>query len=322
MWGGVFIVVIDVVYFVFIVDRNMFVLDVVEIGCVICEKNQCDIIVGYGGLLDEFCEIIFDVMVMDGIFMKIGVVVGLWRIKDVIGVVCVVLEYIRYLFFVGDLVINFVIENGFKEQDLMIEVSKEKCEVWKRVNCQLNYRLNVVFDLRILCGFYMLLFGIDQQILVRLVMEDEGVVLYDIIFMVVIYELGIMVVGILINGVLYKVFGRVGDGLIVGSGFYVDGDVGGCGVIGDGDIMMCFLFCYQVIENLRQGMSLQDVVEDVVVRMLCKYFNMLSGIVVVNIKGEYGGVGLGWIFIYLFWGGDMEVIEVVLVLLFLRRFEE
>lgn len=43
-----------------------FVLDVVENGCVVCEKEQCDGIVGFGGSFDEGGEIILDVMIMDG----------------------------------------------------------------------------------------------------------------------------------------------------------------------------------------------------------------------------------------------------------------
>lgn len=321
-WGGAFTAATDAAYLALIADRNTSALDAVEIGCATCEKNQCDTTVGYGGSPDESCETTLDAMVMDGTSMKTGAVAGLRRIKDAIGVARAVLEHTRHSLLVGDLATNFAIENGFKEQDLTTEASKEKCEAWKRANCQSNYRLNVAPDPSNSCGPYTPLPGIDQQTLARSVMEDEGAVSHDTISMVVIHESGIMAAGTSTNGASHKVPGRVGDGPIVGSGSYVDGDVGGCGATGDGDIMMRFLPCYQAIENLRQGMSPQDAAEDVVARMLRKYPNMSSGIVVANTKGEHGGAGSGWTFTYSFRGGDMEATEVVSVPPLPRRLEE
>lgn len=41
-------------------------LDAVEKGCAVCEREQCDGTVGFGGSPDEFGETTLDAMIMDG----------------------------------------------------------------------------------------------------------------------------------------------------------------------------------------------------------------------------------------------------------------
>lgn len=77
----------------------------------------------------------FDVMIMDGVLFNVGVVVGLRCVKNVIGVVRVVMEYMRYIFLFGDLVMKFVKEMGFKEESLLILEMEERCRVWREGNC-------------------------------------------------------------------------------------------------------------------------------------------------------------------------------------------
>ena len=42
------------------------ILDAVEEGCAVCEREQCDGTVGYGGSPDENGETTLDAMIMDG----------------------------------------------------------------------------------------------------------------------------------------------------------------------------------------------------------------------------------------------------------------
>lgn len=41
-------------------------LNAVEQGCTVCEEEQCDFTVGYGGSPDENGETTLDAMIMDG----------------------------------------------------------------------------------------------------------------------------------------------------------------------------------------------------------------------------------------------------------------
>ncbi|OBS59486.1 hypothetical protein A6R68_09389, partial [Neotoma lepida] len=58
-----------------------------------CETEQCDGTVGFGGSPDELGETTLDAMIMDGTAMDVGAVGGLRRIKNAIGVARKVLEH-------------------------------------------------------------------------------------------------------------------------------------------------------------------------------------------------------------------------------------
>lgn len=79
---------------------------------------------------------------------------------------------------------------------------------------------------------------------------------------------------------------------------------------GDGDIMMRFLPCYQAVESLRRGMTPREAAEDAVRRMVRRYPDVASGVVVTDAKGNHAGAGSGWTFTYSIRGGDMAASEV------------
>ncbi|KAI0155230.1 asparaginase [Xylariaceae sp. FL1272] len=312
-WGGPFTVATDAAY-LSLLDSQTSALDAVELGCTTCEENQCDGSVGYGGSPDENCETTLDAMIMDGTTMKSGSVAAIRRVKNAIGVARAVLEHTTHTMIAGDFATDFAMSNGFAVENLTTTDSEASCEDWKAGGCQPNYRINVTPDPSTSCGPYspLPLNSSDQSYTSKLQTgtTPEG---HDTISMIVIHSSGTMAAGTSTNGASRKVPGRVGDGPITGSGSYVDGDVGGCGATGDGDIMMRFLPCYQAVENLRLGMSPSAAAEDVVTRMLKKYPEVQSGIVVVDNKGEHGGAGSGWTFTYSYRGGTMDETMVVSV---------
>ncbi|KAK4160851.1 asparaginase-domain-containing protein [Cladorrhinum sp. PSN259] len=305
-WGGPFTAATDAAYLALTTLKTS-ALSAVQFGCATCENNQCDGTVGFGGSPDENCETTLDAMLMDGTTMNTGAVAGLRRIRDAVGVARAVLEHTKHSLLVGDLATQFAVENGFTEQDLTTDESQKKCDEWKKGGCQANFRVNVQPDPAQQCGPYSPLPPPGEEA------KWEGQKSHDTISMVVLDSQGVMAAGTSTNGASHKVPGRVGDGPIVGSGSYVDGEVGGCGATGDGDIMMRFLPCYQAVENLRRGMSPKDAAEDAVKRMVRKYPNVSSGLVVVNNRGEHAGAASGWTFTYAFRGGHMESTEVITV---------
>ncbi|KAI1498303.1 asparaginase-domain-containing protein [Biscogniauxia marginata] len=312
-WGGAFTQATDAAY-LSLVRSQASALDAVEVGCATCEANQCDGSVGYGGSPDESCETTLDAMIMDGTTMKSGSVAALRRIKDAISVARAVLEHTTHTMLAGELATEFAISNGFVAQNLTTGDSEASCEEWKVSGCQPNYRINVTPDPSKSCGPYNPV-GLESspdeytsQLLSRHSLEG-----HDTISMIALHSSGTMAAGTSTNGASHKIPGRVGDGPITGSGSYVDGDVGGCGATGDGDIMMRFLPCYQAVESMRQGMTPKLAAEDAVRRMVRKYSELSSGLVVVNNKGEHGGAGSGWTFTYSYRGGKMNETVVVSV---------
>lgn len=305
-WGGAFTAATDAAYLALHGSNGSSALDAVEIGCATCEKNQCDGSVGFGGSPDENCETTLDAMIMEGTSMKSGAVAALRRVKNAIGVARAVLEHTTHTLLAGDLATAFAVENGFKEEDLTTEASEERCRAWRdEASCQPNYRINVSPDASASCGPYTPLSQIP--------LSYRRQASHDTISQIAIHVDGTMAAGTTTNGASHKVPGRVGDGPITGSGSYVDGDVGGCGATGDGDIMMRFLPCYQAVENLRRGMTPTEAAEDAVARMVRKYPEVSSGIVVVDNKGNHGGAGSGWTFTYAYRGGCMKETKVVSV---------
>lgn len=47
-------------------SRNVSAVDAVELGCSVCEQEQCDFTVGFGGSPDENGETTLDAFIMDG----------------------------------------------------------------------------------------------------------------------------------------------------------------------------------------------------------------------------------------------------------------
>ncbi|BAT92711.1 hypothetical protein VIGAN_07152500 [Vigna angularis var. angularis] len=69
------------------------------------------------------------------------------------------------------------------------------------------------------------------------------------------------------------------DGPIAGSSAYAVEEVGACCAIGDGDIMMRFLPCYQVVESMRLGMDPKLAAKDAIARLVKKFPDFLGAVV-------------------------------------------
>jgi N4-(beta-N-acetylglucosaminyl)-L-asparaginase len=327
-WGGEFTSATDAAYEALVSGSYLSALDAVETGCSTCERNQCDGTVGYGGSPDESCETTLDAMIMDGGSMNVGAVAGLRRVRDAISVARRVLDHTSHSLLVGDQATEFAVQNGFVEEDITTPDSRARCEQWKTLsNCQPNFRINVSPDPSSGCGPYTPLppagsGSVSGSVARR--HDAQGIPMlppsamnprsHDTISMIAISSSGAMAAGTSTNGASHKIPGRVGDGPIIGSGSYVDGEVGGCGATGDGDLMMRFLPCYQAVENLRRGMSPRQAAEDVVMRMSTKYPAISTGIVVVDANGLHGAAASGWTFTYSFRGGTMNQTHVIKVL--------
>lgn len=325
-WGGPFTAATDTAY-LSLVATSASALDAVQIGCATCERNQCDGSVGFGGSPDENCETTLDAMIQDGTTMKSGAVAGLRRVKDAIAVARLVLDYTEHTLLAGDLATEFAVGfGGFAEENLTTADSAASCNEWKAAGCQPNYRAGILVpDASTACGPYapaapsgaatstIATREVELKTRKATAYESSAGRSHDTISMIAIHVDGTMAAGTSTNGASHKVPGRVGDGPITGSGSYVDGEVGGCGATGDGDIMMRFLPCYQAVENLRRGMTPQEAAEDAVTRMIKKYPEAATGIVVVNNQGEHGGAASGWTFTYAYRGGTMNGTEVITV---------
>lgn len=287
-------------------------LNAVQAGCQACQSSQCDGTVGFGGSPDESCETTLDALIMDGQTLNAGAVANLRRVKDAIGVARHVLDYTQHTLLAGDQAAQFAIENGFIEETLSTAESLKTCHDWQASNCQPNYRLNVHPNPLSSCGPYTPLSSTSPSHSYP-PSSHADIHSHDTLSLIALAADASMAACTTTNGASHKIPGRVGDGPIPGSGSYVDSAAGGCGATGDGDIMMRFLPCYQAVESLRRGLPPQEAAEDAVRRILARYPEAKTGIVVMDKRGEHAAAASGWEFSYSYRGGGMERTEVVRV---------
>ena len=91
-----------------------------------------------------------------------------------------------------------------------------------------------------------------------------------------------------------KVPGRVGDSPIIGGGVYVDNEVGAAGATGLGENVMRYCASYQVVENMRHGMSPTEACAEAI-RRIAKIdpqgMDLAINFIAINKRGEFGAAG-------------------------------
>ncbi|KAJ1272138.1 hypothetical protein BS78_06G179900 [Paspalum vaginatum] len=296
-------------------------VDAVVAGCSACEELRCD---GTGNWQET---------------MEIGAVAAMRYVKDGIKAARLVMEYSEHTLLVGEKASAFAISMGLPgPTNLSSPKSIEKWEKWRQNYCQPNFRKNVVpadkcgpyhpIDLVSvkaedsvkhevegsqggLCqGWYQSDNSLEPTISRLKVVNRHN---HDTISMAVIDKMGHIAVGTSTNGATFKIPGRVGDGPIPGSSSYGDDEVGACGATGDGDIMMRFLPCYQVVESMRRGMEPRDAAMDAISRIALKYPDFVGAVFAVNNGGVHAGACHGWTFQYSVRNSSMQDVEVITV---------
>ena len=282
-----------------------------EQGLAVCEVEQCDGSVGYGGSPDERGETTLDALVMDGETMDIGAVADLRGVPNAAAAAAMVLKYSKHTILAGQQASDFAEEMGLAKSSLETQGSAALFKAWMGKDCQPNYRQGVYPDPETSCGPYSRLPdpGGERGPAPRLsqrynrhVRQDN----HDTIAMVIVGDDGHVVSGASTNGANHKVPGRVGDSPIPGAGSYAMNGVGGCGCTGDGDTMMRFLPCYQVVESMRLGMSAKDAAEDAVARIRRFYPSFLGALIAVGADGTHAGAVNCWQLTYSVRGDGMR----------------
>ncbi|KAG0719963.1 putative N(4)-(beta-N-acetylglucosaminyl)-L-asparaginase [Chionoecetes opilio] len=264
-------------------------VDAVERGCTVCEEQQCDGTVGYGGSPDETGETTLDAMIMDGTTHDVGAVADLRRVKSAIAVARRVMEHTRHTLLVGEQATRFALTMGFPEESLSTPASVAMHQHWLRNKCQPNFWVNVTPDPATSCGPYKP-HATNRNTKQSTAKEGGNFnrLNHDTIGMIAIDARGHISGGTSTNGARNKIPGRVGDSPIPGSGAYVDKFVGGAVATGDGDLMMRFLPALVTVEGMRAGFSPRKAAEIAIFRVSQYYPEFMGAVVAINMAGEYG----------------------------------
>ncbi|KAG5897020.1 hypothetical protein JTB14_021743 [Gonioctena quinquepunctata] len=263
-------------------------LDALTAGCKVCQDEQCDTTVGFGGSPDEKGETTLDAIVFDGDTMDMGAVGGIRRVKNAISVARHVLEQTEHSFLVGSLATEFAVQLGFPEESLQTNFSLEQWKNWRENNCQPNFWKNVQPDPKTSCGPYRPSYDNTDNEIPEYYHSKYNSRNHDTIGMIVVAGNGHIVAGTSTNGAKFKIPGRVGDSPIPGAGAYADSEIGAATATGDGDIMMRFLPSFLAVEKMRGGASPSKAAAVAISRISQKYPKFFGGIVVVDKKGNIG----------------------------------
>uniref|UniRef100_A0A182U1E4 N(4)-(beta-N-acetylglucosaminyl)-L-asparaginase n=1 Tax=Anopheles melas TaxID=34690 RepID=A0A182U1E4_9DIPT len=263
-------------------------------GCSVCEREQCDGTVGFGGSPDENGETTLDAMLMDGKTMDIGAVAALRDVKHAAEVAKYVLRNTKHTLLAGSQATDFAVMMGFKRESLQTDASKSMWSAWKNNHCQPNFWKNVIPSPSMSCGPYepVSANSVQPDPFAELSSDrsgyDFGQYNHDTISMIVINEEGHVVAGTSTNGARHKIPGRVGDSPIPGAGAYADSEVGAAVATGDGDVMMRFLPSLLAVEAMRNGVGPTEAGQQAIARIAKYYPSFVGGIVVVTKEGRYG----------------------------------
>lgn len=264
-----------------ILENGGSLLDAVEAGVKIPESDPTVTSVGRGGAPDRDGHVTLDACIMDG-QGNCGSVVFLEKILHPISVARAVMEKTPHVMLAGAGALQFALEQGFVEEELLTDEAKSAYEKW------------------LTTGAY----------------KPASAVNHDTIGMLALSEDGKLAGACTTSGMAYKIRGRVGDSPIIGAGLFVDDEVGGATATGIGEAVIKVAGSHAIVELMRQGRSPQEACRMALQRILDKQpqyredQGFLVGFLAVDRLGNVGGVSYRKGFQYsIVRGGAHEVVD-------------
>lgn len=257
-----------------ILGANGRALDAVEAGVQIPEADPNDQSVGYGGLPDRDGKVTLDASIMDE-KGNCGAVMFLEKIMHPIKVARLVMEKTPHVYLAGEGALQFALENGFKEENLLTPESEKAWKEWLKTSKYDPMTIPKLLEKQNQPG------------------QQNN---HDTIGMLALDAAGNLSGACTTSGMAYKLRGRVGDSPIIGSGLFVDNEVGAATSTGVGEEVIRTCGSHTVIEYLRQGMSPELACKKAVERIIKirgdKAKDVQVGYIALNPKGEFGGYAL------------------------------
>jgi len=258
-----------------VMERGGNVLDAVEAGARIPEEDLANHSVGKGGYPDRDGIVTLDASIMAG-DGRCGAVAGLEQIAHPISVARRVMEKTPHVLLVGDGALQFALEQGFKQENLLTPEAEKAWREWLQTAKYepLINRENLDYRNKLPGG------------------KDN----HDTIGMLAVDAHGQMAGACTTSGMAWKLHGRVGDSPIVGAGLYVDGEIGGATSTGVGEEVIRNAGSFLVVELMRQGRTPQQACEEAVRRIVKKHpdgaTKLQVGFLALSRDGEVGAYAI------------------------------
>ena len=238
--------------------RGEHALDAITKGVNVVEEDRSLIYVGAGGLTTSEGIVELDALVMSGPDHNAGAVGALRNIDTPISVARKVMEETPHVLLVDEGALKFAKSQGFEEEDLLAKRAKRADGGNKGIH-EFGDTIGVI--------------ALDRNRDLWVGVSTSG------------YPQG-------------KMPGRVGDSALIGAGGYVDNEIGGAVSWGPGEIVIRFACTYQIVENMRKGMSPAQACNEVLNRIRAKGVAWGGGLTALNKQGEFGAVGMPGPFAY------------------------
>jgi len=265
-----------------VLKRGGSIVDAVEQGVWIPEADPKNMSVGIGGRPDREGIVTLDASIMDS-KGNAGSVCFLENIVHPISVARLVMDSTPHVMLSGSGALQFAIENGFAEQNLLTAASEKE---WKE---------------------QLITSGYDP----KPNWENEPNKYHDTIGLLGVDTNGDIAGACTTSGMGFKMRGRVGDSPIIGAGLFVDNEVGAATATGMGELVMKTVGSFLVVELMRNGRTPQQAVEEAVMRIVKKvpdHKKYQVGFIAVNKQGQTGAYCLQPGFNYAVYQNDKNVL--------------
>ena len=236
-------------------------LDAVEEGVRVVESDPNIRTVGMGGYPDRDGIVTLDACIMD-YESNCGSVAFLRDIVNPISVARKVMEETPHVMLVGQGAKNFALKKGFKETNLLTDLSREEWNSWK-ISSKYESIINIE----------------NHDTISSLALSGDGR----------------LAGACTTSGSAYKMHGRVGDSPIIGAGLFLDNQVGAAAATGLGEAVIKSSGSAMVVEAMRNGASPQDACENVILRILKmnkQVENLQVGFIALDIRGNVGAFSI------------------------------
>ena len=236
-------------------------LDAVEQGVRLVESSG-NTSVGLSGLPNAAGVVQLDACIMNGPGHQAGSVAGVEGVLHPISAARLVMEKTPHVMLVGEGAHWFAKQNGLEVRDGKTDEASYRAWLAKQKN-----PTPVKGD------------------------KPEN---HDTIALLILDADGNIAAGCSTSGWGGKVPGRVGDSPIIGGGVYVDNEIGAAGATGLGENVMRYCASYQVVENMRHGMSPTEACAEAIRRIARtdpQGMDLAINFIAINKRGEFGAAG-------------------------------
>jgi len=236
-------------------------LDAVEEGVRVVESDPNIRTVGMGGYPDREGIVTLDACIMD-YESNCGSVAFLRDIINPISVARKVMEETPHVMLVGQGAKSFALKKGFKETNLLTDLSRKEWNSWK-ISSKYESIINIE----------------NHDTISSLALSGDGR----------------LAGACTTSGSAYKMHGRVGDSPIIGAGLFLDNQVGAAAATGLGEAVIKSSGSAMVVEAMRNGASPQDACENVILRILKmnkQTENLQVGFIALDIRGNVGAFSI------------------------------